>query len=51
MFGRIGIAGDCLKYRLPIAAFAPSREAIVDRLVRSVFTRAILPTTANPLRV
>src|SRR5712672_1744447 len=33
---------------LPDASFSPPREAIVDRRVRTVLRRAILPPTAAP---
>jgi hypothetical protein len=48
---RVGIAGDRRKYRLPNTAFAPACEAIVDRLVRTVFARAILPPATNTLNM
>jgi hypothetical protein len=50
-FRRIAIAGNRRKDRLPDAALAPARETIVDRLVRPVFARTVLPTAANALHV
>jgi hypothetical protein len=49
--GRVGIAGDRRKYRLPNAALAPARKTIVDRLMRAVLARAILPPAANALHM
>ena len=51
LLGCVGIGGNCFEYLLPDAAFAPTCEAIVDGLMRSVFARAVLPATANSLHV
>jgi hypothetical protein len=47
--GRVGIAGDRGKYRLPNTPLAPACEAIVDRFVRPVLARAIFPPASNAL--
>jgi hypothetical protein len=49
--GRIGCSGDRREYRLPNASLAPARKPIVDRLVRSVLARTVLPTTPNALHM
>jgi hypothetical protein len=36
---------------LPNASLAPSREAIVDGLVRAIFERAVFPAAAHLLHV
>src|SRR5262249_4589412 len=48
---RVAIAGDRRKYRLPNPALAPAREAIVDRLVRAVLARTILPAAPHALHM
>jgi hypothetical protein len=42
-FGRIARTGYACEYLLPNAFLAPTGEAVVDRLVRTVFFGAILP--------
>ena len=44
---RIVRSGDALEYPLPNASLAPSREAVVDGLVRTIVLRAILPAAAD----
>ena len=44
-------AGDGRKYALPDSPLAPAREAIVDRLVWSIFAWAILPATPHLLNM
>jgi hypothetical protein len=46
-FGWITGTGHALEYLLPNTAFAPSRKAVIDGLVRAIFFRAILPTAAD----
>ena len=47
----VGIPGDRGEHRLPNAPFAPSRETVVDRLVRPVLTRAVFPATTTALHM
>src|SRR5580704_13535479 len=47
----VGLPGDRSEHLLPNAPFAPARETVVDRLVRPVLTRAVLPATTTALHV
>jgi len=42
---------DSGEYALPNSSFTPTREAIVDRLVRAILARAILPAAAHLLHM
>src|SRR5580704_14682683 len=44
---RLRRSGDRLKYSLPDSSPTPTVEAIVDRLVRAVFWRTVLPPTSH----
>jgi hypothetical protein len=45
------LAGDRRQQLLPNTAFAPSGKSVVNGLMRPIFGRAILPTTAASLHV
>ena len=48
---RVGRRRDSGEYVLPNPSLAPTREAIVDRLVRTVLARAIFPTASHLLHM
>jgi hypothetical protein len=47
LLGHFAGTGDAGEYLLPNAFLAPPGEAVVDRLVGTVFFGAILPAAAN----
>src|SRR5262249_21999509 len=49
--GRIRAGRNGREDILPNAPLAPTRKPIIDCLVRSILTRAVLPTTADPLHM
>src|ERR1700694_5495847 len=49
--GRVSGCCDSGEYGLPNSPLAPAREAIVDRLVRPILKRAVLPTASHLLHM
>ena len=47
LFGRVARASNTFKYLLPNASLAPTGEAVVDGLVRTIFFGAILPAATD----
>ena len=45
--GRVRLSGDRCEDVLPNSPFAPPREAIVNRLVWPILTRAVLPSASR----
>jgi hypothetical protein len=48
---RVRISSDCSENVLPNSSFAPPREAVVDRLMRPILARTILPPASRAQHV